>query len=241
MINNDIIRSQYGALATIVARAPQLKPNVKGMVTNKIVKKTIYRTIQVLEFIVEASTAVPEALIGKDTIYKGCRSIFSSKIAINQIDRVISRNLSELKRAGHIHENKNNSIVLTKRTKLRYIDKFSKEIANDGKFRYISYDIPEVLRVKRDRFRNSIKKMGFVKIQKSLWVTDRNVTDLLEIVIEEFGVEDYVIYMVSESSNVDKMLTMFLNPKKDKTNIIKKLQSQNQGWDFSEFRKNIRW
>ncbi|MBI2113050.1 MAG: hypothetical protein HYT50_00510 [Candidatus Wildermuthbacteria bacterium] len=40
----------------------------------------------------------------------------------------------------------------------------------DGKWRLIIFDIPEVLKVKREAFRGKLREFGFYRLQKSIWV-----------------------------------------------------------------------
>ena len=48
--------------------------------------------------------------------------------------------------------------------------------------------------------------MGFVQIQKSLWVIDKNVTDLVEMAAYEYKVEKFVAYIVSEKSDIEGII-----------------------------------
>ena len=95
------------------------------------------------------------------------------------------------------------SIKLTNKAKIKIIDKIIEGKEKDNKYRFISFDIPERLHYYRDLFRRAIKRMGFRQIQQSLWVTDKNIGDLVEIAAKEYGVEEYVAYIVAETSNID--------------------------------------
>jgi uncharacterized UPF0160 family protein len=78
------------------------------------------------------------------------------------------------------------------------------KIESDSHFRFVSFDIPELMRKNRDAFRRAIKKLGFKQIQKSLWVTTKEIGELVEMAAEEYSVADYIAYFVSESSNIDR-------------------------------------
>jgi len=109
---------------------------------------------------------------------------------------------------------KENSIRLTNKAKIRMIEKIASGEKTDNKKRYISFDIPERLHQNRDNFRRAIKKMGFLQIQQSLWVINKNVGNLVELASCEYGVEDYVAYIVSESSNIEQHVDKTLNKQK---------------------------
>ena len=143
---------------------------------------------------------------------------FNSNYSVSNFSNLVY----QCKRNGYIkikNSNNQNSIVLTNKAQLKIIDKIVKNQKSDGKFRFISYDIPENLRVARDQFRRTIKKLGFVQIQKSLWVCNKNVSQLVELAAYEYKVEKYVAYIVSEKSDIDgliqkKLKNIQANPKK---------------------------
>jgi len=115
----------------------------------------------------------------------------------------------QCKRSGYIQvndTNDQNSIVLTNKAQLKILDKISEKQGIDNKFRFISYDIPEDLKNARNQFRRAIKKLGFVKIQKSLWVCNRNVGKFVELAAYEYKVEKYIAYIVSEKSDIDGLI-----------------------------------
>jgi len=112
--------------------------------------------------------------------------------------------------------NNQNSIVLTNKAHIKIIDKITDTIKSDGKLRFISYDIPEQLKTARNQFRRTIKKLGFIQIQKSLWVCHKNVGELVEMAAYEYKVEKYVAYIVSEKSDIDGLIQKKLSKMKNK-------------------------
>ncbi|MFA6423587.1 MAG: hypothetical protein WCW17_04020 [Patescibacteria group bacterium] len=121
----------------------------------------------------------------------------------------ISRIIADLKKRKYIEvQEKNNgeSIIFTDKAKLAAIDKLIEKNNPDNKFRFVSFDIPEIKRINRDRFRRAIKNMGFVQIQKSLWATDKNVGNFVDMAANEYEVNKYVVYMVTELTNIDLFL-----------------------------------
>jgi CRISPR-associated endonuclease Cas2 len=77
-------------------------------------------------------------------------------------------------------------------------------------FHFISFDIPEGMKNERDKFRDLIKRLGFIQIQRSLWVTNQKVGDLVEMSAYECGVEKYVIYILSQKTDIDGIINKML-------------------------------
>jgi len=115
----------------------------------------------------------------------------------------------KLKQSGYIYF-EGESIRITNKTKMKMVDKFGHQSNN---YRLVSFDIPERLKTNRNLFRRAIKRMGFKQIQKSLWVSNRNLGNLVEIAAEEYGVSDYVAYFISNKSNIDQHIRDLLAKK----------------------------
>ncbi|MBI4036765.1 hypothetical protein HY386_02730 [Candidatus Daviesbacteria bacterium] len=62
----------------------------------------------------------------------------------------------------------------------------------DGKWRIVVFDIPEQKRLIRDLFRRNLKKWGFKHLQRSVWISKRDVFDKLTNYIQELGIEKWV-------------------------------------------------
>lgn len=65
----------------------------------------------------------------------------------------------------------------------------------DGKFRIVAFDIPEQKRIIRNLFRRNLKKWGFKHLQKSVWISKKDVFDKLEFYIKDVGIEEWVMVM----------------------------------------------
>lgn len=76
----------------------------------------------------------------------------------------------------------------------------------DGKWRVVIFDIPEEKRIIRNMFRRNLKKWGFKHLQKSVWISKRNIFDKLEAYIKDLGIEKWVIVM-----EVDKLTSHDIN------------------------------
>lgn len=68
----------------------------------------------------------------------------------------------------------------------------------DGKWRVVIFDIPEQKRVIRNLFRRRLKEWGFKRWQQSVWVTKRNVTKKLKLLIYDLKIEDWIAVIESE-------------------------------------------
>lgn len=65
----------------------------------------------------------------------------------------------------------------------------------DGKWRIVVFDIPEQKRIIRNLFRRNLKKWGFKHLQKSVWISKRDVFEKLNSYIKDLGIENWVIVM----------------------------------------------
>lgn len=70
----------------------------------------------------------------------------------------------------------------------------------DGKWRLVIWDIPETRRSVRDLLRSKLKELGFKQLQKSVWGSKKNCTNVLREFIKQVGIEKWV--MVIESDNI---------------------------------------
>lgn len=121
----------------------------------------------------------------------------------------IARFISNSKRSGYVTVQKvggQESIVFTNKAKLAVVDRIAERSKIDQKYRFVSFDIPERLRKNRNQFRRVIKRLGFRQIQQSLWVSDRSIGDLVEMAANEYKIEQYIVYLVCEHTNINKEL-----------------------------------
>ncbi len=121
--------------------------------------------------------------------------------------RRLSSNIWSMERRGYIKINRilNNSIQLTNKGKIKLIEE-SGNYAIDGKWRMLSFDIPEDFRKKRNQFRRSIKRIGYKQAQKSLWVSPFVKADEIELIISEQDLGKFVAYLLVEKTDMDSYL-----------------------------------
>ena|SRR3989344_9604462 len=68
----------------------------------------------------------------------------------------------------------------------------------DGKWRLVSFDIPETKRTVRDLLRNRLKEWGFTRMQNSVWRSKVDCALQIKIFIKELGIERWVKVLESQ-------------------------------------------
>ena len=137
----------------------------------------------------------------------------------------ISDNIANLKRKGlvEIVNDKNNktTIRLTtkggKRVRTLALEELvvKKPLRWDGRWRIVIFDIPNVLSAARSAMRETLKDLGMLQLQKSVWVYPYSCEDEVLFVANFFGVENYIeifetSYFMNEST--EKILLGKFNP-----------------------------
>lgn len=78
----------------------------------------------------------------------------------------------------------------------------------DKKWRIVSFDIPEKRRIAREALRNKLQDLGFIMLQKSLFVFPFPCKDEIDFITEIFQTQKYVIYFEATSINVENKLRL---------------------------------
>ena len=109
--------------------------------------------------------------------------------------------------------NKDGSItlVLTDKGKLKALTYRFEEMRIDrkdwdGKWRILTFDVPEKVRWGRDALRDKIKKLGFYELQKSVFVFPYDCKNEIDFIIEFFNIRQYVRFGILESIDNEKHL-----------------------------------
>jgi hypothetical protein len=144
--------------------------------------------------------------IDRKEVYRRVYGHFEQKLTVEKI----AKHFDSLRRRGYLElsqdPNGNCSVKFTNKAKLALVDKIADRLLTDQNFYFISFDIPERLRTKRNAFRRIIKRLGFKEIQKSLWVYNKNVGVYVELAAKEYNVEDYIVYFVSNNTNINSTI-----------------------------------
>lgn len=62
----------------------------------------------------------------------------------------------------------------------------------DRKWRIVIFDIPESYRRGRDALRGKLKELGFLQLQKSVWIHPYPCEDEIDFIAQIFGVDQYL-------------------------------------------------
>jgi DNA-binding transcriptional regulator PaaX len=145
-------------------------------------------------------------------VYKAVYGHFERELTVEKI----RKHFDSLKRRGYVEITRKGgkeSIKFTNKAKLHLLDKIAERIPVENKYYFVSFDIPERIRRNRDLFRRAIKRLGFREVQKSLWVCNKNVGDFIELAAKEYEVSDYVVYLISDNTNINDSLFGIINGK----------------------------
>lgn len=71
----------------------------------------------------------------------------------------------------------------------------------DKNWHIVFFDIPEAIKSKRDKFSRKLRLLGFVQLQRSVWVHPYTCRDEVGVVAAQYGIEKYVTYI--ETSYID--------------------------------------
>jgi DNA-binding transcriptional regulator PaaX len=127
--------------------------------------------------------------INEKEIKNGIRYLYKLKL----IDRDTNRN-----------DDGSVAVLLTKKGKLKALEYQLINIKNkkeqwDKKWRMVAFDIPEKYKKGRNALRNKLKKIGFCKLQKSIFITPFDCEKEMRILIDFFDLGEYVRFGVFES------------------------------------------
>lgn len=164
-------------------------------------EKIIDITTSILEVLARFGGAAADGFSGRKDFYNEINSRGFDRTEIS--DRVRS-----LINSGHIEaaeEGGKGSIRLTRKGNIRRIEK-SSDSSVDGKWRFISFDIPEKRRCDRLQLRRSLRRIGYKPLQKSLWVCPFNRADEVGLIVSELGLNDFTAYFKIEKTDIEEHL-----------------------------------
>lgn len=126
----------------------------------------------------------------------------------------IKQSLYRMENRGFIKINrKNNRKILVTQKGRKY---FQKHILNslvikkpsrwDGRWRVILFDIPEHKRNARNSLSRKLKELGLYRFQKSAFVFPYECKKEIDFIINHFGIQKYVQYLVVQKIDSEKKL-----------------------------------
>ena len=81
----------------------------------------------------------------------------------------------------------------------------------DGRWRIVTFDIPERRRSIRARLREMMKSIGFVRLQESVWVYPYDCEEFITLLKAELKIGRSVLYVIADSIEQDKVLRSHFN------------------------------
>jgi len=86
---------------------------------------------------------------------------------------------------------------------------FKKPKKWDKKWRVLIFDIPEYRRALREKVRRTLRTIGFVRVQDSVWVYPYPCEDLITLLKADFKVGKDILYLVAEEMEYSFKLKKF--------------------------------
>ncbi len=76
----------------------------------------------------------------------------------------------------------------------------------DKKWRIVLFDVPEKRKGSRDALRTWIKKLGFIELQKSVFILPFDCRDEFDFIVEFLGIREYVRFVVANEVDNEEYL-----------------------------------
>jgi len=126
-----------------------------------------------------------------------------------------NRSLSRLLSLGlvvFIEKDEKKYLKLTEKGKLKLIrlEKFNFKLKKprkwDKKWRIVIFDIPQIRKLQREKLRFTLKQIGFVKLQHSVWVYPYDCEELITLLKLDFKIGKEILYIIADKVENDKIL-----------------------------------
>jgi len=129
------------------------------------------------------------------------------------------KTIHRLEREGLVKKSKEDRkihLLLTAQGK-RYIKKHRAATRNspriwDKKWRLVIFDIPEEKRKLRDLFRRYLATLGFGKVQRSIWISPHDFSEIIQRYARKSGLSNYIFQITAErfkSLSLDAVIKTF--------------------------------
>ena len=143
--------------------------------------------------------AVEKALLLENFSYSGQMKALHG-LSVPPSKKTLAETIRRLRLGGMIeYEREADGQIIIKLSALgsAFLEE-KKEASLDGKYRIVIWDIPESKRAVRNTLRQKLKDWGFISLQRSVWISQRNVTTQLRKLITNLGMERWVIVIESD-------------------------------------------
>lgn len=156
--------------------------------------------------VLATAVAAPNALKSLDKPLR----LYLKKMDKRAREREYSRLLRYMKQQGLIKystKDYEHGVQLTKKGEARVREvelenlKIKKPRRWDNTWRVVLFDIPEQYKYGRDHLSAKLKQLGFIQLQKSVWVHPFPCKDEVSAVVLQYNINRYVTYL--ETSHID--------------------------------------
>jgi len=178
-----------------------LEKNLRKRTRNKNIQKIILKTVEAAGVLAVALLA-PNALQALKQVgllpKPHQREIFNSSR-----HRLVKTGLL-------IYENGFLRLTVKGRKKLQQLERRDYKLVKpkrwDKKWRILIFDIPERQRILRTQIRRTILSVGFMKLQKSVWVYPYDCEELVTLLKTDQNLRCFVLYVTGYAIEFDKPL-----------------------------------
>jgi len=181
-----------------------LEREVKNKIRISRVQKIVLKTICSVGFLSVALLAPNALQMFKGLGIVGKNKRVSENSIYNSRKNLIKKGLVKYSEGGFF------SLTPLGEETMKIIDiadyKLYKPRRWDGKWRILIFDVRENKRWLRDKIREILNKIGFVKLQNSVWVYPYDCEDLINMVKVNFGIGREVLYIIADKVENDKFL-----------------------------------
>lgn len=131
----------------------------------------------------------------------------------------VVRRLEEKGYIALLHKNFTAKAVLTKKGKEALLKKktahalarYEKPATWDGKWRFVIFDVKEIRKTRRDRFRDQLKRLGFIHVQNSVWVFPYECEEMIMLLKMEKEIGGDVLYIEADRVENEHSLRLAFN------------------------------
>ncbi len=169
---------------------------------NHFLKEAILQTVSAVG-IIGVGLIAPKVLgmMVKSGIVKTSRQ---REIIENSRKRLINQGLLEYSKKGFLCLTDEGKHVLELFERRHYVVNIPKKW--DKKWRVLIFDIQEKKRHTRDKVRNTLRAIGFCRLQNSVWVYPYDCEDLITLLKADFKIGKDLLYLIVDSIENDKKL-----------------------------------
>ncbi len=181
-----------------------LEKEVKNKIRISRVQKIILKTVYSVGFLGVALLAPNALQMFKKLGIEPKGKMFSENSLYNSRKNLIKKGLVKYSKDGFL------SLTSLGEETMKIIDiadyKLEKPKRWDKKWRILIFDVREDKRWLRDKVREILNKIGFVKLQNSVWVYPYDCEDLINMVKTNFKIGREVLYIIADKVENDRIL-----------------------------------